>query len=78
MTAFSHFSIATLCVFNAFLLFLLVRNEMTYRIRIAFIDDDDLYPDAYKRLPRYRVMSDHPKHYLRWTKRQWIAYTEAA
>jgi hypothetical protein len=79
MTLLNEIIIFALFGLIAFLLFLLARNVMVFRIRMAFLDDDDeLYPDAYKRLPDYSAMCDHPKHYLRWTKKQWIAYVEAA
>jgi hypothetical protein len=74
MTLLNEIIIFALFGLIAFLLFLLARNEMVFRIRMAFLDDDELYPDAYKCLPRYGAMSDNPKHYLRWTKKQWIAY----
>jgi len=58
--------------------FLMARNDMTYRIKMHFIDTDHLWPKAYNRLPSYDEMLGHPKHWLRWTKRQWLEYVEAA
>lgn len=54
-----------------------VRSEAVYRIRIGFIGDASLYPDAYNALPSYDTMMYHPKHTLRWTKSQWVAWVKA-
>jgi hypothetical protein len=46
MTLLNEIIIFALFGLIAFLLFLLARNEMVFRIRMAFLDDDELYPDA--------------------------------
>ncbi len=55
--------------------YLLVRNDATLRMRLKFIDDDNLYPDMYDKLPSYHVMVFGIQHQFRWTKAQWIKYT---
>lgn len=77
MSTFVKIELVFLSALIVWLLFLLVRNGTTYKVRMAFIYDPALYPDAYNRLPGYSEMCDHPKHYLRWTARQWIEYVEA-
>lgn len=56
----------------------LFRNLAVYRVRIAFIDDNDLYPAAFQKLPSYDGMLFGPKHQLRWTKTQWVKYIREA
>lgn len=46
-------------------LLLLVKNEVTYRIRVRFIWGDF---EAYKKLPTYHAMLWHP---YRWTYASW-------
>ncbi|MFL9904650.1 hypothetical protein PQR71_42095 [Paraburkholderia fungorum] len=77
MSTFIKIELIFLSVLIVWLLFLLVRNGQIFKVRMAFIDSPELYPDAYNRLPTYSKMCDHPKHYLRWTTRQWIEYAEA-
>lgn len=56
---------------------LFFRNDWTLHIRLSFIDDDDLWPTSYERLPPYGQMLFHPKHWHRWTKAQWMRYTKS-
>jgi hypothetical protein len=76
MTIFFLSLIGALCALILFSLFMLARNEAGYTVRMAFINDDSLYPHVYQRLPSYSEMVHHPKHYLRWTKRQWMKYVQ--
>lgn len=78
MNTFIKIELIFLSALIVWLLFMLVRNEQTYKVHMAFLDSPKLYPEAYKRLPAGNEMCFHPKHYLRWTKKQWIAYTVAA
>jgi hypothetical protein len=65
-----------LLVWLVFGIFIMVRYEFAYRCRMAFIDDASLYPKAYGHLPGYDRMVINPRHWHRWTKRQWVEYVE--
>lgn len=62
----------TLVVIFIPLCFFAVRNEVTLKVRRAFINDDLLYPSAYLTLPSYDAMLLNPRYYLLWTKDQWV------
>ncbi len=55
--------------------FLRIHNVLV--VRLAFIDDDSLWPAFYEDLPSYEAMCFNPRHWGRWTKRQWCAYVGA-
>ena len=65
----------TACV--VVLYFCFVRNSMVSHVRIAFVDDATLYPDAYLALPTYDEMVFSPRHQLRFTKAQWVKWVAA-
>ncbi len=54
-----------------------VRNAMVISVRMAFVDDDALFPEAYKALPSYDDMLLAPCHQLRFTKAQWVKWVKA-
>jgi hypothetical protein len=58
----------------ALCLFLLYRNSRVFRVRIDFIDTPGLYPEAYKALPPYAAMVDHPKYWRLWSTEDWRAW----
>jgi hypothetical protein len=70
MTMYDKLVIAICCVG----VFLLVRNHVVYKIRMSFINDDELWQSAYRRLPSYDAMVMNPKHWLKWSKGHWIEY----
>lgn len=57
--------------------FSLFRNSMVCDVRNAFVDDDTLFPDAYRALPTYDDMVFSPRHQFRWTKAQWVKWVAA-
>ena len=59
------------------LYFGVVRSEVTYFIRMHFINTDDLYPIAFRTLPSYGAMMFHPRYQLLWTKAQWVKWVKA-
>ena len=68
----------TLVVVWVLCLCTLLRNFYVCSTRIAFINDDSLFPDVYRKLPSYDEMLLHPKHWLRWNKQHWIEYVSAS
>ena len=53
---------------------LLVRNTTVWKVRNAFIDDDELFADAYNALPSYEAMLYNPRYWPLSTKRQWVEF----
>ena len=51
---------------------ILVRNQFVYGVRIHFLFKEG---DLYQRLPSYIEMMVNPRHWGRWTVRQWRAVT---
>lgn len=52
------------------------RTDLTYRIRVAFIDDEFFFP-GYHLLPGFYTMAFHPKFWHMCRKSQWEQYVLA-
>lgn len=50
------------------------RNTTIWRVRVAFIDDDKLFTDAYNALPSYYAMIYNPRYWSLSTKQQWVGF----
>lgn len=53
-----------------------VRVRACFDVKDDFLDDDQLWPRHYRALPSSSQMVWLPKHWSRWTKAQWMAYTQ--
>ena len=53
------------------MLFSLLRNEVTFRVRLKFIDANF---DLYNLLPDYYSIVFSCKYFLIWTESQWLAW----
>lgn len=69
--------IGALCLVPALCFYMLLRNALVYRVRMAFIDDPKLWPDAYAALPDYDQMLHGWRHQGRWTKAHWVEYVRS-
>ena len=56
--------------------FVLMRNFAILKVRLAFIDDKELWPKTYYSLPSYEAMVFNPVHWGRWTKAQWVRWVK--
>lgn len=50
------------------------RNTTIWKVRVAFIDDDELFTDAYNALPSYDAMIYNPRYWHLSTKQQWVEF----
>lgn len=53
----------------------LIRLNLVGPVRRSFIAEQD-FPHNYDRLPSFDAMMYHPRHQLRWTRAQWLAWLE--
>ena len=53
------------------------RNDVVFSIRQDFINDDELYPAAFRALPSYSDMVHDRKYKHLRTKDQWVKWVKA-
>jgi hypothetical protein len=58
-------------IFLGFIAVLLLRNEITYRVRGKLLNKN---LELYQKLPEYDAMVISPKYYFLWTTAHWIAW----
>jgi len=69
-----NYAFVLMYILVALAAYVLLRNAFVHSVRIAFINDDLLWPFEYNKLPSYDGMLLGPSHQLRWTKDQWVKW----
>jgi len=55
-------------------LYVLVRNQNVYEVRIAILFNDGIRSGRYDALPSYEAMIFNPRFLHMWTNAQWVSY----
>ena len=58
----------------ALAVFILLRNNMTYRVRTRILWSQPNGLEMHDRLPSYDRMVIHPAYWLKWTEADWREY----
>jgi len=69
--------IVSLVTLTVAALYVLVRNQIVYKIRTAILWDGGIRSGRYGALPSYEAMMFNPRHIFRVTTAQWVAYADA-
>lgn len=70
--------LVVLAVIGVVSVWVLARNEVAYRARMAALKSYGWHSKFYSALPDYETMMFHPRHQLRWTPAQWIKFVKEA
>lgn len=54
--------------------FIFIRNQVVFEVRTGFLRKRWEGCTVYDKLPSYEQMMGNPKHWGRWTSKQWRAY----